>query len=72
VVDSCCVVYRGKGADLTMPKLKEGAQLLNMGLDESKVVFQSGAEEKLVEMGFLRLGKMEARAILQSRMELDD
>lgn len=65
-----------------MAKLVEGVRLLNLpqhvdgGIgemslqDAGRALFESGAEGKLVEMGFLRLSKLEARAILQARMEL--
>jgi len=72
VVDSSCVTYRGKGADFTIPKLREGASLLNLPLDQSKPLFEAGADELLAKLGFSRLTKLEARSILQSRMELSE
>jgi hypothetical protein len=72
VVDSSCVIYRNKGAELTIPKLREGVLLLNLPVDQSKQLFETGADELLVKLGFSRLTKLEARSILQSRMELSE
>lgn len=82
VVDLSFNAYHGKGASLTMPKLVEGIKLLNLPLksdggvslqDASDVVFDTGSADAMLEkLQLSRLSRLEARVILQSRMELNE